>query len=177
MATLFVDKIDPQSGTTLSLGSSGDTVALTSGVVQSNLNYPAFLANASSNTSVANNSLTKLTLDDLQFDTNSAWDATNYRFTVPSGGAGKYFFRGSGRINTLGNGKVFALEFQKNGTSILQGKVIQTMGVQENIAHGINTIQDMSVGDYIEIFIYQNNGTTLTANSLYASLGGYRIGS
>ena len=28
MATLFVDKIDPQSGTTLSLGSSGDTIAL-----------------------------------------------------------------------------------------------------------------------------------------------------
>ena len=32
MATLFVDKIDPQSGTSLTIGSSGDTVALTSGV-------------------------------------------------------------------------------------------------------------------------------------------------
>ena len=31
MATLFVDKIDPQSGTTLSLGSSGDTLQATSG--------------------------------------------------------------------------------------------------------------------------------------------------
>ena len=29
MATLFVDKIDPQSGTTLSLGSSGDTLQAT----------------------------------------------------------------------------------------------------------------------------------------------------
>jgi len=31
MATLFVDKIDPQSGTTLSLGSSGDTIQATAG--------------------------------------------------------------------------------------------------------------------------------------------------
>ena len=31
MATLFVDKIDPQSGTALSLGSSGDTLQATSG--------------------------------------------------------------------------------------------------------------------------------------------------
>ena len=31
MGTLFVDKLDPQSGTTLTLGSSGDTVSLTSG--------------------------------------------------------------------------------------------------------------------------------------------------
>ena len=31
MGTLFVDKLDPQSGTNLTLGSSGDTVTLTSG--------------------------------------------------------------------------------------------------------------------------------------------------
>jgi hypothetical protein len=31
MGTIFVDKLDPQSGTTLTLGSSGDTVSLTSG--------------------------------------------------------------------------------------------------------------------------------------------------
>ena len=31
MGTIFVDKLDPQSGTNLTLGSSGDTVTLTSG--------------------------------------------------------------------------------------------------------------------------------------------------
>jgi len=33
MATLFVDKIDPQSGTSLEIGSSGDTISKGSGVV------------------------------------------------------------------------------------------------------------------------------------------------
>ena len=36
MATLFVDKIDPQSGTTLSLGSSGDTITIPSGATITN---------------------------------------------------------------------------------------------------------------------------------------------
>ena len=31
MGTLFVDKLDPQSGTSLELGSSGDTVAVNTG--------------------------------------------------------------------------------------------------------------------------------------------------
>ena len=35
MATLFVDKLDPQSGTALEIGSSGDTVTFPSGVTVS----------------------------------------------------------------------------------------------------------------------------------------------
>ena len=31
MGTLFVDKLDPQSGTSLELGSSGDTITIPSG--------------------------------------------------------------------------------------------------------------------------------------------------
>ena len=31
MGTLFVDKLDPQSGTSLELGSSGDTVSVNTG--------------------------------------------------------------------------------------------------------------------------------------------------
>ena len=31
MGTLFVDKLDPQSGTSLEIGSSGDTITIPSG--------------------------------------------------------------------------------------------------------------------------------------------------
>jgi len=140
-------------------------------------NYPAFYAEASSSTSVSNNSSTKLTLDDLQFDTNSGWDSTNYRWVCPTGYDGKYFFRGSGRISGLGNAKVFALELRKNGTVINESKILQSTGVSDNIAHSVTGIQEMVADDYIEIFIYHNNGTTLTAPSGWPSLGGFRIGS
>ena len=36
MATLFVDKVDPQSGTSLEIGSSGDTVTIPSGCTLTN---------------------------------------------------------------------------------------------------------------------------------------------
>ena len=42
MGTIFVDNLEPQSGTSLSLGASGDTIALTSGALQSNVLYPAW---------------------------------------------------------------------------------------------------------------------------------------
>ena len=32
MGTIFVDKLDPQSGTSLEIGSSGDTITIPSGV-------------------------------------------------------------------------------------------------------------------------------------------------
>ena len=36
MATLFVDKVDPQSGTALEIGSSGDTITIPSGATITN---------------------------------------------------------------------------------------------------------------------------------------------
>ena len=36
MATLFVDKVDPQSGTSLEIGSSGDTITIPSGATLTN---------------------------------------------------------------------------------------------------------------------------------------------
>ena len=36
MGTIFVDKLDPQSGTSLELGSSGDTITIPSGATIAN---------------------------------------------------------------------------------------------------------------------------------------------
>ena len=36
MGTLFVDKLDPQSGTSLEIGSSGDTITIPSGATLTN---------------------------------------------------------------------------------------------------------------------------------------------
>ena len=89
MATLFVDKIDPQSGTSLTIGSSGDTVALTSGVVQSNLMNPAFHATLSSNQSLTNNTGTIAIFNAETFDTDNAYDTSTGKFQPQV--SGKYF--------------------------------------------------------------------------------------
>ena len=99
MSTLKVDTILKRTGTgTITLGQSGDTIALGSGASSTGfgeVNTPAFSVQLGFNQSqsVSDNTLTKVQLDDEYFDTDSAFDATtNYRFTVPSGKAGKYFF-------------------------------------------------------------------------------------
>jgi hypothetical protein len=93
MGTIFVDNLEPQSGTSLTLGASGDTIALASGASQTlAANTPAFRAGLSSAQTISNSSHTVIVFDTEQFDTDSAYDNSNGRFTVPSGKAGKYFF-------------------------------------------------------------------------------------
>jgi len=69
MGTLFVDKLDPQSGTALEIGSSGDTMTVPSGAtfnvagtLQSGgaavSNAPAFLVYKTSNQELSDNAFT-----------------------------------------------------------------------------------------------------------------------
>ena len=98
MSTLKVDTILKRTGTgTITLGQSGDTIALGSGASATGFgeaNTPAFSVQQGNNQSqsVSDATNTKVELDDEYFDTDSAFDTSTYRFTVPSGKAGKYFF-------------------------------------------------------------------------------------
>ena len=58
MGTIFVDKLDPQSGTTLTLGSSGDTVTLTSGAKTSGFGKIGQVLRANHATAVTNTTTT-----------------------------------------------------------------------------------------------------------------------
>src|SRR5210317_70473 len=97
MATLFVDKIDPQSGTSLEIGSSGDTITIPSGATITNngtqtgfgeANTPAFLATLSADTSITDDVITLIPANNEVFDTDSAYNNGTYKFTPQT--AGKY---------------------------------------------------------------------------------------
>jgi hypothetical protein len=106
---LKVDTIQDQSGNniinenadTITIGASGDTITIPSGATMtvpsgglSGQNYPAFFATMSADqTGIPDSTFTKVQFNTERFDTDSAYDATtNYRFTVPAGKGGKYFF-------------------------------------------------------------------------------------
>ena len=64
MGTIFVDNLEPQSGTSLTLGASGDTIALASGASQTlAVNTPSFLAYINSGQSISNNTFTVVSFD------------------------------------------------------------------------------------------------------------------
>ena len=186
MATLFVDKIDPQSGTSLEIGSSGDTVALGSGVTQTiAVNTPAFLARLTSHQTISDDTMTKIQFNTEVFDSGSVYDnSTNYRFTP--GVAGKYFiFSGlsvyGSNAFTIGqsfyyiykNGSAYASEqhYEIDGSSNTNGSA----------SFHIGRVLDLDDDDYIEMYLNADvssgspsvQGGTGTGNSTY--FGAYRL--
>jgi hypothetical protein len=165
MGTIKTTNIEPIADNgTVTLGSSGDTFSLGSGVVQSNMMYPAFEAYLSANQSISNATVTKMQCNTERFDTNSAYDnSTNYRFTVPSAKAGKYFIYARTNQQTLSGSfyKLFQskIYIYKNGSDYKnQGNYNNNSEQPINQTVGISATMDLSVGDYIEIFGFTESG-------------------
>jgi len=165
MATLFVDKIDPQSGTSLTIGSSGDTVALGSGVTQTiAVNTPAFLAYQSSGQSIAHNTATTVNFQTELFDTNNAFASNT--FTVPSGEDGKYLLYFGVSKDNFNTETRFQATLQLNGTST----ILQCESGAFSSFGSVNgtTTANLSASNTVKLIIYHNSNST---DFLRAGLG------
>ena len=158
---------------TINIGVSGDTVNIPSGVTFANAgtvtgidNTPAFFVALTTNVSISDNTITKIPFATEVYDTDNAYDAsTNYRFTVPSGKAGKYHFTMQGPIGIKKDYQVTIL-LKKNG-SYLGTESLITNGYQPsadtNITTRYTTTLDLAVSDYVEMYVKTNNNGTSTA--------------
>ena len=196
MATLFVDKVDPQSGTSLEIGSSGDTITIPSGATITNngtqtgfggTNTPAFEAYLSARQTIGDDTTTKIQFNTEVYDDGSGYDnSTNYRFTVPSGQGGTYKFyttlnfednQNSQAIGYIQlffykNGSSYAFFYNDNGTA----KAITSCFDSGEITMVLN------VGDYVEVYarIGQTNDQSpsiggYSDSNRYSVFGGYKI--
>ena len=151
---------------TINIGASGDTVNIPAGVTIANAgtatgfgeaNTPAFSVQLGFNQSqsVSENTITKVQLDDEYFDTDNAFDAsTNYRFTVPSGKAGKYFFTWSIYLyqGTVSNMRIVESLLYLNGSRYI-GAVFNGRDTYFRYAtKGNSAFLNLNVGDYIEVY-------------------------
>tara|TARA_R100001509_G_scaffold162389_1_gene133891 strand:+ start:548 stop:1105 length:558 start_codon:yes stop_codon:yes gene_type:complete len=184
MSKILVDTIDTRSGTsTLTVGSSNSSaislaknVSLASGVVQSNLNNPAFLAylsGAASGGSVSNLTATLVVLDTEIFDSDGKFDTSNGRFTP--GIAGKYFFYASARFQSDADFDPFEVAIYKNGSS----ELARFQDRHEHYSTGVTSVvADLNTTDYINLRVYQGSGGTLQLSGYQnvTFMGGFRIG-
>jgi hypothetical protein len=181
MATLFVDKVDPQSGTSLEIGSSGDTITIPSGATITNSgtatgfgsdNTPAFLAYANSDQSgIGSNTYTKLTNYGAEvFDTDNTFSSS--RFTP--GVAGKYFIFGTAYLQHYGAQRSWVAIY-KNGSIV--GVCADMPDSSDSYPIQVTGIVDMpNTTDYIEIFVrQQGTGTTAYSSGVSVTFGGYKI--
>ena len=167
MSTLETNLIQPSTGTSLTLGASGDTITIPSGATITNSgtatgfgddNKPAFRATMSAdqdgNSSESN---VKVAFNTETYDEGSCYDhSSNYRFTVPSGEAGKYLIIAHTHTRASGSYSGKACRLYKNGSFLTESQTATAgddLHASRTNNEEVTTIENLSVGDYIEVYV------------------------
>jgi hypothetical protein len=175
-------------GTITNSAGSGN-ITIGSGVTV-NVNRPVFDVNLSADQTASDNVATKIEFNTENLDPDNVYDnSTNYRFTVPSGQAGKYLIYGFctfGSDTGSGNngGQIF---IYKNGSQIASsGSTNHNANNPEREQQSFSMVLDLAVSDYIELYLKCN--VTTGSAKLYSSdtssdndakacrFGGYKLG-
>ena len=152
--------------------------SITSGAVA---NTPAFSVYKADNFDISDVTSTKVLFDTETYDTNSAF-ASN-KFTVPSGQDGKYFFYTRVRFQKGGVSE-YNIQFKKNNGVVAQryvysGSVGTTIATMDYFSYDVSCSLDLSVGDYMEVFLYMNStdggACTVNGGSVHNEFTGYKI--
>ena len=166
MGTIKTTNIEPIANNgTVTLGSSGDTFTVPSGVTVNmssatqtgvgGVNTPAFSASQGSFQSIANNTTTKLTsisTEDFDTDNNFASD----KFTPTT--AGKYFFILNLTYATDSDGQYAGVRLYKNGSQVESAFIV----VQDYNRAILTTVQEANgSGDYFEAYADHQIGSTV----------------
>ena len=180
------NKISPASGTTFTLGDSGETFNIPSGATIANAgtangfgedNAPYFLTTGSGSQSVASGTMVTVAYDTLvdSLDSASGFNTSTYRYTIQSGGAGFWSFTAAVYFTGIADGTQFDINFYKNGGNKSQFR--QKSGGSMNATMQVTQLIKMDVGDYGEIKVYQNTGSTqgVNVNDASSFFGGFRI--
>ena len=170
MSTLKVDTILKRTGTgTITLGQSGDTIAIPSGATISNSgtatgfgqdNSPCFHAYANSSyIAIANDTYTTLACPNEAFDVGSAYNTSNYRFIPQT--AGKYFVY----ANVVWDGNINSkcdILLQKN-QSFSNPNFFRNSNYATNTSgvHVSGIIDMNGSSDYIEARVYHQYGSSV----------------
>ena len=171
----------------ITLGASGTTITVPSGATITNngtqtgfggTNTPAFQVRLSGNYTAANAVQAVLPFVDdsgspRAFDTSGAFDTSTYKFTVPSGQAGKYYFYGAARLDESIASDRCAVDIEVNNSSV--GITGENQGAHQYFS--VNAIGSviLSVGDYVTMKFFQDSGSDKTVRSGATLFGGYKI--
>ena len=173
MSKLETNTIDTVSGTstlqvgstntsTITLGVSGDTINVPSGVTINNngtqtgfggANTPAFEAYLSTNQTFSDASYAKVNFNTEIYDTDSDYDnSSNYRFTPTT--AGKYLVYST--IVMYSSALAYAaLNFYKNGSLYKECDLEIDSGTEQRVVISSSTVMDFNgSSDYVEIYGY-----------------------
>jgi len=146
-------------------------------------NTPAFRMFMSANQTLSANTETKIQMNTTSgnsntgWDTNSAFDTSNYKFTVPSGEGGKYYFKGSVLLEYAdGLNEYGRMMFYVNGAekaNFRQG--MNSSGLEFSLT--LSAILNLSANDYVELYAIHSHSSsrTIDKNSRYTWFEAYKL--
>ena len=142
----------------------------------------AFYARQGTEQSIANNTYTKvanLDQDEITQNTGSSW--ADSRFTVASGQEGVYFLFGGAGIDDIQRTDNVNIRFYKNGSYLDPynfEKAQYSGGSTPNVIVGAGTLAfpvNLAVGDYVELYVYHNEGSSEMTEAALTWFGGFKI--
>jgi len=177
---------------TINLGVSGDTINVPAGVTianagtatgfgMSSANTPMFAVKMSADQGSVTNSFTLIEFNTEEIDTDNAYTNTagNYKFTVPSGKAGKYFIYAFTLCNAI-NADDFisgAISLYKNGSAVAESTInVRNDRIRYNTSY-VGHVFDLSEGDYIQAyaFVDSDDGAVKLNSGSNSRFGGYKL--
>lgn len=114
---------------------------------------------------ISNNTWTVVDWTAENFDSDSYHDnsTNNTRFTVPSGYAGKYSIQGNINWDASSTSSIRGVSVYKNGSYVVNPSNTLAISNGSNSNNtSFNYVINLAVGDYVEIYVYHNNGGNLT---------------
>ena len=126
-------------------------------------NTPSFKVQAISGTNISNATWTKVTMGTKIWDTDTAFDLSNSRFTVPAGKTGKYQFNFRVKMSGIDDNEYIRAHLYKNGTRVEgSGNEFHSPGNDLQVPSQGFYAMSLVAGDYIELWCYHNEGGTRT---------------
>ena len=175
VSQIKVNEIIKQSGSSITIGETNDTITLPSTATLTNFPAmtPAFQANNPQNGTVNNNTQVKLSFNTELFDTDSCYDTSTYNFTPTT--AGKYFVYASCRWETSTNTATrLDLQIYKNSSGVLSGRNNNT---DYSVVACAGIVDMNGSSDTLSVYSYQNTGnnTAISTSSVYTYFGAYKV--
>ena len=175
VSQIKVNEIIKQSGSSITIGETNDTITLPSTATLTNFPAmtPSFQANNPQNGTVNNNTQVKLSFNTELFDTDSCYDTSTYNFTPTT--AGKYFVYASCRWETSTNTATrLDLQIYKNSSGVLSGRNNNT---DYSIVACAGIVDMNGSSDTLSVYSYQNTGnnTAISTSSVYTYFGAYKV--
>lgn len=143
-------------------------------------NRPVFAATTGANQSISETTATKVEFNTKVIDTDSAFDTSNYRFTVPTGKAGYYSINSIIRVDSevSSNLIIGIIYLYKNGAAFKRQYQYFSSNYIRSISIAMTNLMDLEVGDYLEVYGYinsvDNTGGILTQNT-YSEFSGHKL--